>query len=168
MAGIKVKITGLDELQRKLGADFRPAMRGATRAIAAEVQGVIAPYPKESEANKARAFGSAFSISTRKAANRWYERGYGPRWARKDGGVGGTKSSETLGRRWGIKRSGRIGAVLGNIASYAPFVHSDEKQAKFHGRRGWVTDKDAIKKVEQAGTIKRIVSDAVMHALGQR
>ena len=159
---VSIKIAGLDELQRKLGADFRPAMRGATRAIAAELQGEIAPYPPTTEANRPRS-----DIATRRALP-WYERGYGTRYLLKGGGMGGRKTSETLGRRWGIERRGSIGSVLGNIASYSPYVHSEEKQAKFHGRWGWVTDEDAVKKVERDGTIKRIVSDAVMHALGQR
>ena len=82
--------------------------------------------------------------------------------------MGGRKTSETLGRRWGVERRGTIGAVLGNIATYSPYVHDEEKQAKYHGRRGWVTDEKAIKRIERRGTVKRIVEDAVMHALGQK
>ncbi len=160
--GATVRIVGLDDLQRRLGADFKPAMRGATRAIALEIQGEIAPYPPSTEANRPRS-----SLATRRALP-WYERGYGTRWHRRDGTVGGRKTSETLGRRWGIKRSGGTGAVLGNIASYSPYVHSHDKRAKFHKRRGWVSDEEAIKDVERAGTIERIVRDAIMHALKGR
>jgi len=157
MPGATVRLVGLEELQRKLGRDFKPAMRGASKAIAAEIQGEIAPYPPATSANRPAGPGS-----------RWYERGFGPRWTRKDGSTGGRKTSETLGRRWGIKSHGSIGAVLGNIASYAPYVHDHEKRAKFHERRGWVSDREAIEDVERAGTIKRIVRDAIIAALGGR
>jgi len=156
-SGATVRLVGLDDLQKKLGADFKPAMRGATKAIAAEIQGKIAPYPPATSANRPAGPGS-----------RWYERGFGSRYQRKDGIRSGRKTSETLGRRWGIQSQGRIGAVLGNLATYSPYVHSAEKQAKIHGKRGWVTDEEAIEKVERAGTIRRIVEDAIMHALGQR
>jgi len=157
MAGATVRIVGLEELQKKLGADFQAAVRGASKAIAAEVQGKIAPYPPATGANRPGGPGS-----------RWYERGYGPRWRRKDGSLAGRKTSETLGRRWAIERRGGTGAVLGNIASYAPYVHSHEERADIHKKRGWISDQEAVQAVERAGTIERIVSDAIMKALGQK
>jgi len=150
MPDYSVRLEGLDRLQRKLGADFRPTMRAATLAIAAEIQGKIAPYPPATEANSP-------------ARERWYERGYGPRWRTKDGGIAGRKTSETLGRRWAIARYGDIGAKLGNGATYSAFVHSAERQARFHGARGWKTDKQAVEIVRRAGTIVQIMRDAVMN-----
>jgi hypothetical protein len=154
-SGATVRIVGLDKLQKRLGTSFKPAMRGATKAIALEIQGKIAPYPRSTIANSP-------------GQRRWYERGFGPRWRRQDGTVGGRKTSETLGRRWGVEREGSIGAVVGNIASYSPYVHDHDKRARFHKRRGWVSDREAVEKVERAGTIPRIVNDAIMHALGQK
>jgi len=154
--GATVKLVGLDSLQRKLGADFKPAMRAASKAIALEIQGEIAPYPPATSANRPKGPGS-----------KWYERGFGTKWMLKDGTVRGKKTSQTLGRRWGIKGKGAIGAVLGNIATYSPYVHSHEEQAKYHGKRGWVTDEKAVERVERRGTVRRIVEDAVMKAMGQ-
>lgn len=152
MSNFSVRLEGLDDLQRKLGADFRPMMRAATLAIAAEIQGKIAPYPPSTEANQP-------------GSGRWYERGYGPRWTRKDGSTGGRKTSETLGRRWALGNYGDIGAKLGNAASYAPFVHAESDQALFHARRGWLTDRQATDRVRESGVMADIMRDAVMHAL---
>ena len=148
---VNVRLEGLEELQRKLGADFRPVMRGATKAIAAEIQGKIAPYPPATDANSP-------------ARQRWYERGYGSKWRTRGGSIAGRKTSETLGRRWAISTYGDIGAKLGNAASYAAFVHDDAKQSPFHKRRGWMSDKGAVEIVQRAGTIGRIMKDAMMHA----
>lgn len=152
----QVLVLGIEEIERKLSVDLGPAMRGATKAIAAEIQGKIAPYPRSTSANSPAGPGS-----------RWYERGYGPRWMRKDGGVGGRKTSETLGRRWGIT-SHRTSATLSNKASYAVYVHGAEKQARFHSRRGWKTDKWAIKQVWQDGTVEKIIDWAIQRAMRGR
>jgi hypothetical protein len=148
---VTVRLEGLDELQRKLGADFRPVMRGATKAIAAEIQGKVAPYPPATEANSP-------------ARQRWYERGYGPKRRMRDGRIKGYKTSEILRDAWTIVNYGDIGAKAGNKASYAAFVHDDAKQAPFHKRRGWMSDKSAVEIVQRAGTIGRIMKDAMMHA----
>jgi hypothetical protein len=71
----------------------------------------------------------------------WYERGYGVRYI----GGGGRPVSEDLINRWTIKARNRgRTVVIGNNASYAVFVHSEEKQAHFHGQRGWKTDKQVL------------------------
>jgi hypothetical protein len=36
-------------------------------------------------------------------------------------------------------------AVIGNDASYVRYVHDSKEQARFHKRRGWVTDRTAIR-----------------------
>lgn len=154
---ITVEITGIEQVEKVLGTNLEPALRGATKAVAAVIQNEIAPYPKATSANRPAGPGS-----------RWYERGYGPRWMLVGGGIHGRKTSQQLGRRWAIKSQGRMGAVLGNIASYAAFVHSKKKQAGFHADRGWVTDVEAIDRVRKRGLIQRIVGDAIMHAMRQR
>ena len=157
---VSITIQGLDRLQRKLGTDFKPVLRGATKAIAGAIEGEIAPYPPTTAANRPRS-----NIATKRTLP-WYERGYGTRWLRRDGSIGGRKTSQQLGRSWGIKSKGSIGAVLGSRATYSPYVHSHEKQAKFHGARGWVTDKEAVEKVVKRGDVQKILSQAVRKALG--
>jgi hypothetical protein len=81
-------IRGMNKLLRKLNSlrELRGAKRGL-RAGAVHIKGKIAIYPNSSEANTP-------------GQRRWYERGWGAKWTRKDGSIGGRKSSETLGRRW--------------------------------------------------------------------
>jgi len=110
---VNIEIEGYDRLRRKLerlgkGAYFR----GALTAAASDVKSWIAEYPRATAANEPGPHPS-----------RWYERGYGSRWTLAGGGIGGRQTSETLGRRWTtrIASDGRS-AIVGNNASYAPFV----------------------------------------------
>ncbi len=151
---IGIRIVGLREVQRTLGVDIKPALQAATKAIALEVQGEIAPYPPATMAN-----------SPSNPTGKWYQREYGPRWRRKDGTIGGRKTSETLTKVWGIKATGGIGAVLGNKASYAEFVHSKTKQARWMARIGWVTDEAAVDKVVRSGRVQAHVTKAIMARL---
>lgn len=69
-----------------------------------------------------------------------------PYWQRGVGMIRGngvvSPSSQQLGDNWqlrGIKTPfGGTVSVL-NPVTYAPFVHDDIKQARFHGARGWKT-----------------------------
>lgn len=123
---ITVHIDGLEELIEKLTwmDDPTPLRRAMTKSTA-HLQNNIAEYPSSSNANSP---GSGYS---------WYERGFGTRT--RTGRAYPT--SETLGRRWTseVSANGRKG-VVGNNASYGPYVQSEEKQAGFHKRRGWQTD----------------------------
>lgn len=137
-------IEGLPELMRKLEAIKGSAwMRNALRAVAITMKDAIAPYPPGSEANTPN-------------QRRWYERGYGTRWLRKDGTVGGKRTSQTLGRNWST-RIEATRAILGNGASYARYVHDKDLQPAFHRARGWKTAQDALS--EQSSVIESILSD---------
>lgn len=151
---MNVQIVGLDRVRRSMAISVKPALRAITKAVAAQVQGEIAPYPPASAANRPGGPGS-----------RWYERGYGSRWRRMDGSIGGRPTSETLGRRWSISGWGGIGAVVRNIASYSIYVHDHGYRAWFHKRRGWVSDKEAVDKVMSSGVVDRIVDAALVRLL---
>jgi len=115
-----VRIEGLDKLMGKLERlkDLQP-VKTALKAAAEHVKGKIAQYPPATSANSP-------------AQRRWYERGYGPRWRRADGSIGGRKTSETLGKKWTTRAtSGGLGQIVGNNVSYGPFVQGDQ-QASFH------------------------------------
>jgi hypothetical protein len=120
-------IKGMDELVRKL--DTFAKMTGAKRGLKAgarHIEGTIKVYAPKSAANAAKSHG------------RWYERGWGTKYKRLDGKVTGKKTSEVLRSKWSTKsRDSGLTQVIGNNASYAPYVHDDEKQAGFHGDRGW-------------------------------
>ena len=153
-----------EEVRRLLSVDFGAVLGNITFAVATQVQARLAPYPPATEANRPRTFAS-------KARNGWYERGYGPRWARKDGSVGGRKTSELMNRNWHITRQG-VNAELVNNASYSAFVHrdptlGDPHQAFFHGQRGWMTDVKVVTELVSDGTVDAIVSMAIGKAVGE-
>ena len=164
---VTVRIHIPADQKRALDGDMRKVIRKAAEPLAAELKATVSTYPPASEANMPRGFGSAVSIATKKAQNRWYKRGYGPQWSRKDGSVGGRKTSEMLNRSWGIKRL-RWGMQLGSRASYSPVVHHHEEQASFHKARGWVTDKQAVDKLLASGKVDRAVKAAVAWVLKGR
>lgn len=147
-AGIEVR--GLEEVVKRLGKDLRPALKKAALAIGEQVRGGIAVYPTQPPPVN---------------PDRWYQRGYGPKWRRKDGTVRGRATSEQLGQRWATRAKG-WGAVVGNPVSYAPFVQSEEKQAAIHKRTGWVTDVQVAEEVAKSGAVERMVRDAVVKELG--
>lgn len=149
----ETRVEGLDKwINRLEKAGDMGALKGTMQTATEMLRDEIAPYPKASDANSP-------------TQGRWYERGYGPRWRRIDGSVGGRRTSKTLGRRWTTKvtADGKEGQV-GNNASYAPFVHHKPKQASFHKRRGWVSDEDAIKKAKPG--ILQLFKEAIERALG--
>lgn len=153
---IGIRIEGMDQLQRKLSRDITPELRDLTRGVALDLQGRIAPYPPATQANW-----PVYNLGPhRKPSNygRWYQRGFGPRWSRKDGSVGGSKTSEMMNRQWAIRQTGRYGQIVGNRASYANWVHAEADQAAFHKARGWVTDRMAIQRTIAAGTIGKLWS----------
>ena len=150
---ITVKITVPPDLERALKADMQKVVKRASLPIAELVKGTVAPYQPATEANLPN--------------HRWYERGYGPRWSRKDGSIGGSRTSEMLKRSWGVGRK-RWGAIVGSRASYSPVVHHYKEQARFHKARGWVTDKMAVDKVLKSGKVDRAVRAAVKWVLKGR
>uniref|UniRef100_A0A6M3J4M5 Tail protein n=1 Tax=viral metagenome TaxID=1070528 RepID=A0A6M3J4M5_9ZZZZ len=143
-------------LKRALDVRMSPVLSGITMAVIAEIENKLTPYPPSSEANRPGGPGS-----------RWYERGYGSRWLTMRGQMRGRKTSQMLGRKWQKQRRGRIGAVLGSPVTYAPYVHHDERQARFHGQRGWVTDKKAVEYVVRSGKVDRIVRQAMTRSFGR-
>lgn len=139
-----MRLKGAKKLIRKARRlqDLR-SIRGDLMEAAIHIKSKIRRYPPPTEANMPRP-GQSF-----------YERGYGTRYASLAGNISpGSKTSEDLKKRWGIERR-RSGftVVIGNNASYAPFVHSEEKQAYFHGNRGWKTDKTVLEQ-EKDGVLR--------------
>lgn len=158
---VTIEIKGIEKVRAKLNdLANRRYMQGTMAAATLLVKDWIAEYPLATEANQPRGFNSYYSLADRRAINRWYERGYGPRWARKDGSVGGSRTSETLGRRWTtrVEDNGMRG-VVGNNASYAPWVQDAERQATFHAARGWRTVQDAVQ--AKRGEVVRLLQNAV-------
>ncbi len=55
--------------------------------------------------------------------------------------------------------------VVGTRVSYAPYVQSAEKQQPFHADTGWITDRQAVQDVQQAGIVDDIVQRILDRAL---
>lgn len=145
-----VKIRGVAALARQLKGNLDQTLKPAYVAIAELVRSEVAPYPP----------------AVPPSPPSWYERGYGTKYRKRDGGVTGRKTSQMLGRRWSVTARGN-GAVVENSASYAPFVHSYEQQTLLHGARGWVTDREAIQRVVNSGAWERMLITAVNKALNE-
>lgn len=151
-------LEGLDTLLPILQQLTDPnAFAPALLAGGEHLKGAIALYPPATAANQPRTFVS-------KAVNTWYERGYGPKWARKDGSIGGSKTSETLGRSWAVTAESPLRVIVGNDATYGPHVQSAARQATVHAARGWLTDELVL---EQEGpTVLAFFSAQLEQILG--
>ena len=128
-------ITGDAELRRKLAklqdmSQIYPALM----AGGVHVAGKLKEYPPSTAANSPGGPGS-----------QWYERGWGSRWQRMDGSMGGRQSSETLGKKWTMQGSGGDKVTIGNNVSYGPWVQGSVKvggvgpQASALAEIGWKT-----------------------------
>lgn len=142
------EIRGLDKLLRKLNnlASLRAAKRGL-KAAALHIKGKIAKYPPSTEANIPM-------------QPRWYERGYGSKWMTAKGLVHGSKTSETLGRRWTIsERNAGLTQIVGNNVSYGPYVQDRDLQAKIHELNNWPTVQDVTE--DESDTVLKFVKAEV-------
>lgn len=152
---VTIEIEGLERLQGKLRrVESGQYLRAVLQAAAIDIKGYMAWYPPASEANDPQ-------------RSRWYERGYGPRWRRRDGQIGGYKTSEMLDKKWAAARpridTKGLTARVGVRVSYAPYVQSAERQAWFHTVRGWRTDEQAVR--ERGPHVIRLVQAAVRRIL---
>ena len=158
MATVTVKIKGFEEAKARIG-ELRdsPKLIAALKAAAAHIKGKINIYPPATEANSP-------------SSQRWYERGYGPKWQTRNG-VNGRKTSETLGRRWTIKVfGGQLKVEIGNNVSYGPYVHDQDKQASFHKARNWKTTEEVAKQEEPtvAKMVQKVVESEIRKLLGKK
>jgi hypothetical protein len=140
---VKIDTGDLEKVARKL--NVLPAFKDGIKAGAIYVKGVIAEYPPMSSGNMPGAY-----------PKKWYVRGKGPHWALKGGGIHFRRTSEVLGKRWTHKIfNDGLSAVVGNNASYAPYVQSREHQPPWHKAHGWNTAENVVE-TENDEVIKRI------------
>lgn len=132
--GISIDTRELAKIAESL--DIMPAFKSGMYAAGIYLKGVISEYPASSVANQSKPY-----------PGRWYQRGYGTRYIKKSGGMGGKKTSETLGKRWTVKKSNAgMTVTVGNNTSYGKWVQGHTKQTKFHNARGWLTTGDVVEK----------------------
>lgn len=133
MADVSIRIEGVDQLMQKLGRfNGNNLLRAPMERGLAEIQQALQEYPPARP-------GSTY--------------------------VRGGPKSEKLGSRWTHRihtQPDGIYGVVGNNASYAPFVQNYQFQAGVHKRR-WLTDKAAVEKYK-AGIVadfQRTISRAL-------
>lgn len=148
----------LATLQRALSQLYGPLLtkfKGrTTHAVAVAIQGVIKPYKPQHKpviwpSDQAR---KAYFAMRRKASLPMkYTRGSDP-------------MSQRVQQSWTIRRRA-TSATLGNRATYAPYVASEEFQTEQHAATGFVTDAQAAEQVIEGGAMQRIIKaqlDAVV------
>ena len=147
MAAPAITIKGAKELEIKFRNMQRGngAFAGLTEATI-HVKRKLKRYPPATAANSS-------------GNRRWYQRGYGPRWRRADGSVGGIRSSERLDTSWThrMSRSTMTGRAENN-ASYAEYVQG-EQQSATHKRIGWKTGEMILR--QESPTIVRFIQSGV-------
>jgi hypothetical protein len=117
---------GFDEALAKLGAEkMIQACQASLQRFGEEVKLRALVYPAEGPWCMPGSYPA-----------RWYQRGFGPRWARKDGSTGGRDTSERMQQQWAVEQRSPLETLVGNRASYAPYVQGDE-QTGFHAAHGW-------------------------------
>ncbi len=140
----RYKVQGAKQLERAFAEAPARIMRGLKAMMGGATELIrsgVADYPPETAGNKPRAFTSG-------GQNIWYERGFGSRWARKDGSAGERQTSETLGRSWTTEVRGfaaGVRGIVGTRASYAPLVQDEKQQTAVHKRHKWPTIQSVFK-----------------------
>jgi hypothetical protein len=152
----RIEIRGLDVLVKRLGAGIEPALAAATLAIGEEIRDKIATYP-----------GPAHSpvIWSSERQRRYYfarrrREGLDLRYIRQT-----DKWSQRLVQGWVVQRRGRFGAVVGNKATYAPWVQDADRQTRQHKASRWQTDKEAVGAVIKSGVVEKILEQAIRGVL---
>lgn len=160
--GVRVKQSDLRRLARDLApANVQRALSRVVADVTLMTQTRIAVYPPQSEANRPSSVPGA----------RWYQRLVGPRWRRKDGSIGGRKTSEQLQKNWRqelvapLSREVFTRGDSGLEVSYVDFVVGDA-QASFHAERGWPTTEEVAEEVERDPMIEVAVVRELDRELG--
>lgn len=148
----------LDKLQKAINSLTGPLLtkfKGqATYSVALALQKPLQHYPGPSHSPV---------IWASEKQRRWYfamrrKAGLPLEYTRRS-----DRMSQRLHAQWSIRRS-ETEAVLGNRATYAPYVQSSQYQTAQHAATGWVTDKQAADEAISSGQVKRIV-DAQINAI---
>lgn len=96
--------------------------------------------------------------------HRWYQRHFGPRWARKSGGYGGYNTSEVLQKSWKTTVSPKSGHIWTDV-SYAPFVVGNKDQTRVMSQRGWKSI-DVVTRDYINSRLSGIISNEIARVIG--
>jgi hypothetical protein len=151
---ISMDMKDVYEVAKRL--DLEDEFKDGLKAGGVYVEGIMKTYPPDSEANRSKPH-----------PGRWYERGYGPRWYNADGGLMGRKTSERLGDRWtSVTQDEGLTVVIGNNATYAPYVHDDDLRPSYHAARGWPAAQDVVR--DENEHVTNMISEFIQAGLEGR
>jgi phage gpG-like protein len=148
MPELTVTIEGLDGLQAKVSRNITPDLQRLALTIGKEIskplQAQVGPShsPVIWVSPKQRA--AYFAMRRRAGLPALYKRNT-------------DLQSERLQASWSVRPEGDTSAVVGTTVSYARYVQTAAQQQPQHRATGWVTDKDAIQKMKDAGVMERAV-----------
>lgn len=142
-----ITVRGDKDLYDRFQRNITPLLSKIVGDVGEELQTRMRKYPPPGPGNAPNAHG------------RWYERGYGQRWVTASGAMGGRATSEQMGTRWALSKSG-LNATLSNSASYSGWVHGEGTQARVHQGR-WKTAPSLVAEMVSDGAIARIVGEAI-------
>lgn len=157
----QIRIEGIDKLVKSLGAiQAKKVLKAVITAGALSLKGRVAKPAPSTKAN----------LPKQPGEGSWYERGFGNKYARKSGGIGGKRTSERLGASWAIRVS-PLSAEVGNKAKYAPWVQSSRRiggrgpQTSFHRKNGWTVLEDEARR--ELPRIEKRMQDFINKQIGQ-
>ena len=133
MAKTRVIEPSLKEIMarvKKVIDDPASRRRVLLRAVL-ELKDLAAAYPVAGRWN---------SAPGTKGDNRWYQRGFGSRWLRKDGTFGGSNTSQRLQQSWNteVQRQDEFTASAFTDVTYAPYLLDEEKpRVNWAQSHGW-------------------------------
>jgi len=159
---LSIEVYGIESLVAKFGNGARPVISRTMRAVGEKLVSYLAHYPGRvhypiqwvSEAQRRAYWATRRGVSDDSTF-----------WAVK-GGLGPYRRntdpySERLGPSWAVEQRDDLGAIVGTRVSYAPWVQSAEHQQPMHANTGWITDEQAVAKLQNSGAIERIIRDAM-------
>lgn len=68
---------------------------------------------------------------------RWYQRGYGSRWFRNDGSIGGNDTSQRLQESWRTEQRDEFTAAAFTEVTYAPYLLNKDERVHWAASHGW-------------------------------
>ena len=145
---LSVEIHGLDKLIAKYGRGADPIIKALTRGIAEDIRARMAKYPGKVK------YPIQWASDAQRRAYFAKRKGMGPYVRQSD------SWSEDLGKAWASENRG-LDAVVGNKASYAPWVQSKERQQPMHKNTGWVTDEDAIQAARDENVAEKTLEEVL-------
>jgi len=155
MIGLDIRVeksTGFLDLVK--GTSLETALARVVKRVAHETEIRMAVYPPQGPWNTPGPY-----------PKRWYQRHVGPRWARKDGTVGGKNTSEMLQKNWQTRISGKLTRDVVNETPYAALVQSADEQASFHREHGWQTDEMVAEDITD-NVVDRVLREELVKEFG--